>query len=599
MDTYWTRVLRSRISRRRSLALTGTGALGALTLVACGGGSDAPEQSDKSSLLTRPVDTTKQAEAGGDFSDRITTDDNYYLYDSNFNTSGNPGIAGWVYSHFVKSKLGTGDGLPNGSVEGDFADSFEVSPDGLKATFKVRPNTKWDPRAPTNGRIADSGDMLWSYEHWAAGNARRSFLVNKINADAPVTNVSTPDKNTFVMDLAFPYAPLLNLLAVNPFPLVMPVEAANFNTRNTSRGSGAWIADEHQPSNYVRMKRNPDWYEKPRPFLDTYTLHVVPDYAAGLAQLKAGALDAFPVNQEDVLTTKKDAPKLALTRAAQWRNNPGAWIFFGYKQGSPFRDDRVRRAMSMSINRDEWLDVFSNRTAFEAAGLPVDTTWYSFLGKGYPDIYLDPKKNELGEASKNFHFDPKEAKKLLQAAGITSALKATWNIPDINQGTQPEAIRGGISGLGDFNLDSVQVLPYQPDFNTKVREAKGNFDGVGYVGWGNNADPDHTIGGIFSPNAAPNWQIGLGEDKKLTDLVVAQSRATDRAKRVGILKDTQKYLAEKMYAIPGPGEFLTFQLYQPWIGNYNYFVPFIVDPANANTSQLDLTYRWIDKTKKT
>jgi ABC-type transport system substrate-binding protein len=252
----------------------------------------------------------------------------------------------------------------------------------------------------------------------------------------------------------------------------------------------------------------------------------------------------------------------------------------------------------MSIDRDTWLDVFSNKPAFEQAGLAVETSWYDYLGRGYPDIYLDPKKGELGDASKFFQYDPKEAKKLLSAAGFTSTIRTTWSVPDINQGNQPEAIRAGLAGLGDFNLDKVDVLTYQPTFNERVRESKGNFDGVAYVGWGENADPDHTIGGIFAPNAAPNWQIGLGEDKHLTDLVLGQARALDRGKRVDILKETQKYLAANMFCIPAPGDFLTFQLSQPWIGNFGYFVPFIVDPANANTSQLNFTYRWIDKSKR-
>jgi hypothetical protein len=121
---------------------------------------------------------------------------------------------------------------------------------------------------------------------------------------------------------------------------------------------------------------------------------------------------------------------------------------------------------------------------------------------------------------------------------------------------------------------------------------------VAYVGWGENADPEHTIGGIFAPNAAPNMQIGLGEDKELNRLVLGQVREIDRNKRVQMLKDVQKYLATKMYALPQPGDFLPFRLYQPWAMNAGYFVSPIVHPVMENISQTELTYRWIDKTKK-
>src|SRR5262245_60647327 len=104
---YWDNMLHSRISRRRALAVTGGGAAAAF-LAACGGGgsSDSGDKpKEASSTLPKQVDTTKQAVAGGEFHERIANDSNYYLYDSNFNTSGNPGIAGWIYPHFTKSKV--------------------------------------------------------------------------------------------------------------------------------------------------------------------------------------------------------------------------------------------------------------------------------------------------------------------------------------------------------------------------------------------------------------------------------------------------------------------------------------------------------------
>jgi ABC-type transport system substrate-binding protein len=46
------------------------------------------------------------------------------------------------------------------------AASWEISPDGLTYTFKLRPNLKFDPRPPTNGRIMNSADVKWSWEHY-------------------------------------------------------------------------------------------------------------------------------------------------------------------------------------------------------------------------------------------------------------------------------------------------------------------------------------------------------------------------------------------------------------------------------------------------
>src|SRR5436190_2578155 len=133
---YWQQVASTRITRRRALAAaTGAGAALALALSGCGGGSDsgkpAAETQDQSGLLTRPVDTTKSAKRGGIFKDSVTTDSQYFLYDQNLNGNGSDGIAGWVYSRLVQYRVGTADKLPDGSVDPDLAEGWEVSPDGL------------------------------------------------------------------------------------------------------------------------------------------------------------------------------------------------------------------------------------------------------------------------------------------------------------------------------------------------------------------------------------------------------------------------------------------------------------------------------------
>jgi peptide/nickel transport system substrate-binding protein len=91
LASYWNSVLDRRISRRRAIAATSAGALGAAFLAACGGddgdgggggggGSTAPQSNLPDSIL-KPVDTSKSAKRGGVWKSYLVRDpQNFDLY---------------------------------------------------------------------------------------------------------------------------------------------------------------------------------------------------------------------------------------------------------------------------------------------------------------------------------------------------------------------------------------------------------------------------------------------------------------------------------------------------------------------------------------
>ena len=79
MANYWNQALTQRVTRRRGITTVGAGALGAAFLAACGGGSDSGSDGGKSSqpvssLLTKPVDQTKEAKRGGTLKRNVSAD---------------------------------------------------------------------------------------------------------------------------------------------------------------------------------------------------------------------------------------------------------------------------------------------------------------------------------------------------------------------------------------------------------------------------------------------------------------------------------------------------------------------------------------------
>jgi hypothetical protein len=138
-SSYWSRILTQRtLTRRRALAaslgVAGSGL--ALSMVGCGGGSDSGSSSgprDSSGLLADVVDTTKQAKPGGIWQHYVNRDlDGLDQFAGRYIPVNNGGTH--VYSRLLKMKTGTKDAPPDGSAEGDAAQSFELTPDGLTMT---------------------------------------------------------------------------------------------------------------------------------------------------------------------------------------------------------------------------------------------------------------------------------------------------------------------------------------------------------------------------------------------------------------------------------------------------------------------------------
>ena len=123
---YWSGKLQNRFSRRRAIAATGAGALGAAFLAACGGSSDsggsgaAKPAKDTSGLLYDPVDTTKQAVKGGIWANTIQNPiDGFTPYIGGNSVSLNH--VNHMYQRLLSYKNGENGQDADGTLEGDAA----------------------------------------------------------------------------------------------------------------------------------------------------------------------------------------------------------------------------------------------------------------------------------------------------------------------------------------------------------------------------------------------------------------------------------------------------------------------------------------------
>jgi len=609
-SSYWERVLTGRTTRRRALAATGASAAAAAFLAACGGGDDNGDTAanggtgGSGGLVAQAQDTLKDAKTGGVLkeysnSDPAHLDAQQPLASLNFQARN-------VYGTLLREEAGHLE-PKKGKIIGDAAQSWEFSPDKLTLTMKLRPGLKFHNIAPVNGRTMDIEDIKYNFTNYTATGALRSIMFNSVNPDAPILSATFPDASTISVKLKEPLTYIQNYFAsYGSFTgnmVIYPKEAdGGFDVRNQMIGHGPWYLSERTPSVAFKFKRNPEYFEKESYFPDDLEMPVLTEYAAQLSQLKAGNIHYLDMSQhsEDVVSTQKETPKL-LVFGTDFTVR-GEVVTFGMEGDSPYKDERVRQAVSMALDRDLMIDAFYNVSNFKKDGIDVATRYNTAIsGEWAPSgEWLDPLGKDFGENAKYFKYNIAESKKLLSAAGFPNGFETTMRYPATVQYSlvrYGEPWSGQLQQILKVNLDA--KTDYTKDYIPNLRDANGKYEGLGM----------HSVTGSTPQRISPEsdlsaqfWSKGgvtfhgfgtNGQGDPALDAIIAKARAEfDAKKRTALIHDAQKYLGKAQWALSQPGGGATFNLVWPAVGNYFAWTNHTWGPAAYWTYKM-----WLDKTK--
>jgi peptide/nickel transport system substrate-binding protein len=599
---YWQKLAAGRWSRRK--VLVGGAAIGAgAVALACGGGGgggggSGSAGSSTNSVVTQPVDTTKDAVNTGTL--HVTGSDQSTL-DSLFAGAGQAltPYTGLVYSRLLRFKPGHLE-PSKGDVDGDLAESWEVVGDGTQVNLKLRQNVPWDPRPPTNGRLFDARDVAFSWDKFSTKAVSRFDFANAANPNAPIVNITTPDSKTAVVKIAFPLANITQMLASGNMQ-IQPLEAADkFDPRGDMRGTGPFRLKEYKIAVQFEFERNPDWYMKGLPLLANYIIHVVPEYATRLAQFRAGNLDTGVVQSADIIQTKTDIPRLNMYEGSHASNYRG--IFFGYAGDSPFKDVRVRRAVANFFDRQTMDAVVYNLDKFRAAGFPATSSGVSHgLTAAWGQYWVNPDDNsndQMGDRAKWFKFDIAEGKKQLAAAGFPDGFDvdlhglkgnelggATYaRYLEVTAGMLREGGIRPVNKAWDFNSEWLPQFFY----------SKGNFTGMFMTGVDAYPDPGDTLYTFQHDNASrPHHPPGVLPQSVLK-MLEDQRTEFNAQKRLTLIRDVQRAIADYMPDVPWYGTTTGYSLAWPWVMNLNVYRGWPSGLAGSETTP----YIWIDESKR-
>jgi ABC-type transport system substrate-binding protein len=623
---YWDKVLTRRISRRRALAATGTTAAAAAFLAACGGDDDGPSgpvdrtARDTSGLLSRIEDELDKAVVGGKFIWPNNREPVHFDGKAQGQVQLNHHNS-LAYEALVRNKPGVGEPSTNSEVLPHLATSWEVAPDGLTVTFKMRDGVKFHNKPPVNGRLLDAQDVVTTWNKYENATTPNNAPANsnKRNPAAPILSFEAPDARTVVIKLKEPASYLLQRLTslvTGEIGSIYPKEAGEgFSAEREQIGTGPYFLAEFTPSVRIVHRRNPDYWDSKFGFLEEVEFILLPENAAQQAQFRTGTLSSMVVPADDIIPMKRDVPALAMYSVTLSNTSPGAMQRYGWLpidgRPSPFLDKRVRQALSMSMDRETHIDAFSNVSRFEREGLPVSVYWHS--AQGYvPEFWLNPTdKAAYGENAKYYEYNVEEAKKLIDAA--KSAYGGSFpRIPSHRVNavfgpvyTQEADVMDQYARDIGLDIESKAIdynLDYLPNFVTKQGQFSGMLYGIGAV---TSQHPiDYYVWRFYSKSGPTSGSLGFGGpdgsrgdmsgDPEVDSLIEKGKAELDSNRLKAIVHDLQRYLAGQAYTVARPGFSDSFQLSWPAIRN---FATFQGDSRNVLAGTHGIGNYWFDTSK--
>ncbi|MCP4756137.1 MAG: ABC transporter substrate-binding protein [Proteobacteria bacterium] len=291
--------------------------------------------------------------------------------------------------------------------------------------------------------------------------------------------------------------------------------ARNFDTHPV--GTGPWMFDDASPGNYLKLKRNPNWWFgrsiglPDMPYFDGVRIDVIPDPSIQLANLRAGKIDRLIIDESQYRLMKRD-PNFNVYV------NPSPAVrgmSFMHAKG-PCRDIRVRKAISHAIDRRALVMGTQFGLARIASALAPGNHWAH-----NPDL-------------KPVAYDPELSKRLLAEAGYPKGITVK-GIAETGDSTLASALKHMLMNVGiDWQVDILDRTAWMERLNDLSYDINV-YRTLFY-------DPDMIARFFYYPGG--NFNSGRSHNEKAIRLIEAAGIEPDWRKRQRILHKLEAALYE-------------------------------------------------------
>ena len=428
--------------------------------------------------------------------------------------------------------------------------------------FEVEPAlaTKWTFVSPTQVRFElrkgvkfqdgsnfTADDVVFNFGRIKQPQGTMSIYVTGIN------EIKKIDDHTVEMTLSSPNPMLLRNLI--DFRMMSKAWAEKNNTTNTQdyknkeenfasrnvNGTGAYHITGWQPDQKITMAINKGWWDKHSGNVTEVIYTPIKSDPTRVAALLSGELDMLTdLPTQDVARIRGDS-KLKVMDGSEVRTIFLALDMFSpelkysdVKGKNPFKDKRVREALSLAIDRE-----LIKRNTMRGLSLPAG-------------IIVAPGVNghtpELDAAVK---ADAEKAKKLLADAGYPNGFEIQLNCPN-NRYVNDEEICQNITVMwARIGVKTKLAAESMATFIQKVQ----NFDTSAYLlGWGvATMDAQYSLQSLVrtkTTGADGNFNFGRVSDPEIDRLVDAMKSEMDPTKRNAMIRDALVRTRDEVLLIP-------------------------------------------------
>ena len=412
-------------------------------------------------------------------------------------------------------------------IIGDLAESWSVSKDGRTYTIKLRKGVKFH-----DGSEMTSRDVKASYDRIM--NPPPGIHSIRQGEYVDVEALQTPDPYTVVFRLKWPSASFPSSLA-SPWNWIYKADILakdqHWYEKNIM-GTGPFLFVEHVRGSHWVGKKNPNYWDKGKPYLDGYRGIFIKDSAPQVAAIRGERamiqFRGFSPSERDTLVQAL-GPKIRV-QESPW--NCLILVAINHEK-KPFDDKRVRRALTLALDRYQGSQALSKIAIVkDVGGVQVPGTPFAT-----PPAELE----KLAGYSHDIQKSRAEARQLLREAGVPDGFSFVYKNRGVPMPYEPVGVwlidQWRQIGL-NVRQEVVEAAKIFPTLRAGDFEVACDFQ-CGYI-----VDPDLDLY-KFQSKEVSFANYSRYTDKVLDELYVKQARAIDPEERRKALRAFEKRLLDE------------------------------------------------------